>query len=129
MSPSRQLDRLAIALSAICLAHCLAVTLLVATLPLAAVRFGGDAHFHWFMLWVVLPTSLLGFYLGFRGHRRPEIASFGLVGMSLLTVAALTGHGTWPEYLEIVISVVGSLILAGAHWSNFNEVRRLQPQA
>ncbi|MGI9260229.1 MAG: MerC domain-containing protein [Gammaproteobacteria bacterium] len=129
MSLSRQLDRLAIALSAVCLIHCLAVTLLFAVLPLAAVRFGGDAHFHWLMLWVVLPTSILGLYLGFRGHGRPEIAGFGLVGMSLLSVAALTGHDTWPEYLEVLASVAGSLILAGAHWTNFTEVRRLQLQA
>ena len=129
MSLSRQLDRLAIALSAVCLAHCLAVTLLVAVLPLAAVRFGGDAHFHWLMLWIVLPTSVLGFYLGFRGHGRPEIAGCGLVGLSLLAIAALTGHDNWPEYLEVLVSVAGSLILAGAHWTNFTEVRRLQQQA
>ncbi len=129
MSLSRQLDRLAIALSAICLAHCLAVTLLVAVLPLAAARFGGDAHFHWLMLWAVLPTSVLGFYLGFHGHGRPEIAGCGFVGMGLLAIAAVTGHDNWPEYLEVIVSVVGSLILAGAHWTNFMEVRRLQPQA
>jgi hypothetical protein len=124
MSLSRHFDRIAIALSAICLVHCIAVTLLVAVLPLAAVRFGSDVHFHWLMLWLVAPISLAGFYLGFRLHGRAEIAALGTLGMAVLAIAALLGHGRWLESMEILVSGTGSLMLAGAHWYNFTEVRR-----
>ena len=42
MSPSRHFDRIAIALSAICIVHCLAVPLAMALLPVAAIAFGTD---------------------------------------------------------------------------------------
>ena len=125
MSFSRHFDRIAIVLSAVCLVHCLAVMLLVAVLPTAAIRFGDDAHFHWLMLWLVVPTSIVGLYFGNRYHRRGEIAGFGVLGMGILAIAALLGHGQWPELLETTVSVAGSLLLAGAHWLNFSEVRSL----
>jgi hypothetical protein len=123
MSLSRYFDRIAIVLSAICLVHCVAITFLVAVLPVAALRFGDDAHFHWLMIWLVVPTSVAGLYLGYRYHGRFEIASLGALGMAILAVAAILGHDQWSEYLEILVSVAGSLLLAGAHWFNFNEVR------
>lgn len=123
MSLSRYFDRIAIVLSAICLVHCVAVTFVVTALPVAAVRFGDDAHFHWLMIWIVVPTSVAGLYLGYRYHRRIEIAALGVLGMSILAGAATVGHDQWSEYLETLVSVSGSLLLAGAHWFNFNEVR------
>ena len=125
MSLSRYFDRIAIALSAVCIVHCLAVPLLVALLPIAAISFGSDAHFHGLMLWLVVPTSILGFFLGYRVHRRTGIAGLGALGMVVLATAALWGHGQWRELLEVGVSVLGSLLLAGAHWLNFQEVRRV----
>ena len=123
MSSSRYFDRIAIALSAICIVHCLGVTLLVALLPLAAVAIG--SHFHELMLWLVIPTSAVGFYLGHREHRRAGIGTLGVLGMALITAAALWGHGQWPGWSESGVTLLGSLVLVGAHWINFQEVRRV----
>ena len=123
MSSSRYFDRIAIALSAICIVHCLGVTLLVALLPLAAVAIGG--HFHEFMLWLVIPTSAIGFYLGHREHRRESIGAPGGSGMALITGAALWGHGQWPDWAESGLTLFGSFVLVSAHWINFQEVRRV----
>ena len=123
MSSSRYFDRIAIALSAICIVHCLGVTLLVALLPLAAVAIG--SHFHELMLWLVIPTSAVGFYLGHREHRRAGIGTLGVLGMALITGAALWGHGQWPGWSESGVTLLGSLVLVGAHWINFQEVRRV----
>jgi len=125
MSFSRHFDRIAIALSAICIVHCLAVPLIVAVLPIAVLGFGGDAHFHGVLLWLVVPTSAVGFALGYRVHRRLGVVAFGTVAAVVLAVAAVYGHGTWPALAEAGVSVAASVGLAGAHWVNFREVRRL----
>jgi len=125
MSPSRHFDRIAIALSAICVVHCLAVTLLMALLPIAAIALGDNGHFHELMLWLVLPSSIIGFYLGHREHSRLGIGIFGVLGIIILSTAAVWGHGRWPGWAEVSVSVLGSLVLVTAHWFNFQEVRRV----
>jgi hypothetical protein len=124
MHVSRHFDQVAIALSAVCIVHCLAVPVLVAVLPIAAISFGDDEHFHGLLLWLVVPTSVLGFGLGFRLHRRIGIVVAGAGGVALLSVAALYGHTAWSYWAEIVVSVGGSLLLGFAHWQNFRLVRR-----
>lgn len=124
MQLSRHFDRVAIALSAICIVHCLTVPLLVALLPFAALSFGDSEHFHGLMLWLVVPTSLLGFVLGYRLHRRAGLVVVGTVGIIVLAAAAIYGHDSWSEALEVALTVAGSLLLAAAHWLNFREVRR-----
>jgi prepilin signal peptidase PulO-like enzyme (type II secretory pathway) len=121
---SRYIDQIAIALSAVCIVHCLAVPVLVAMLPIAALTFGSNGHFHELMLWVVVPTSLAGLFFGVRVHKRKEIVVVGTLGMLLIAIAALVGHDSWSRWLEISVGIVGSLVLALAHWNNFKAVRR-----
>src|SRR5690606_12197688 len=123
MSLSRYFDRIAIALSAICIVHCLAIPLLVALVPIAAIGFGG-AHFHALMLWLVVPVSVVGFALGIRVHRRFDIVAIGVAALFALTLAGTYGHDHWPA-AETFVSIAASLVLAAAHWINFREVRRL----
>lgn len=124
MIASRHFDQIAIALSAVCIVHCLAVPVLVAVLPIAAISFGGDAHFHALILWLVVPTSVVGFGFGFRIHRRSALVVLGFAAVGVLATAAIWGHRAWPELGEIAVSVAGSLMLGFAHWQNFREVRR-----
>ena len=125
MSLSRYFDRIAIALSAVCIVHCLAVPLLAVLLPIAFVGLGEDSHFHEWMLWGVVPTSLLGFGLGLRYHGRYGIAIGGMAGLAVVAYAALVAHGAWAWWQELLLSTIGSALLVLAHWRNFVEVRRL----
>jgi len=124
MSLSRHIDRIAIALSAVCIVHCLAIPLLVALVPLAAIGLGG-AHFHALMLWLVVPVSAGGFVLGVRVHRRWDVVVIGAAALALLALAGTHGHHHWPAAAEALVSIAASLALAAAHWINFREVRRL----
>ena len=124
MQHSRHFDQIAIALSAICLVHCLAVPVLVAVLPVAAVSFGEGQHFHGLMLWLVIPTSVAGFGMGYRVHHHPGIVALGAAGVVVLILAAIYGHEVWRQDVEVIVSVCGSLLLGGAHWMNFRAVRR-----
>jgi hypothetical protein len=122
---SKYFDRVAIALSTICIVHCLAMPFVIALLPVTAFAFGGDGHFHSLMLWFVVPTSILGFGLGVRVHRRLEIVGLGAVAIAALAAAALWGHSAWDPSVEVLVNVAASIVLAAAHWRNFREVRRL----
>jgi hypothetical protein len=129
MRLSKYFDHVAIGLSAICIVHCMAVPIIVALLPLAAVTFAAGTHFHAVMLWVILPTSLMGFALGIRIHRRLRIALVGTIGLAIIVFAALFAHDAWPTWAELLVSVIGSMTLAFAHWRNFSEVRRAHRHA
>ena len=122
---SKYVDRVAIALSTICIVHCLAMPFVIAILPLAAFTVGGDGHFHSLMLWFVVPTSVLGFGLGLRVHKRLDIVLLGVVAIAVLAAAALWGHSAWDPSVEVLVNVAASVLLAAAHWRNFREVRRL----
>ena len=124
MSLSRYFDRIAIALSAVCIVHCLAVPLFAVLLPIAFIGLGGDSHFHEWMLWGVVPTSLVGFALGLRYHGRYGIAAAGMAGLGIVAWAAIVAHGAWPWWQELVLSMLGSVLLVLAHWRNFVEVRQ-----
>ena len=53
--PFKYFDHLAIALSTVCIVHCLALPILIAVLPIVALTLGtGDSHFHALMLTVSL---------------------------------------------------------------------------
>jgi hypothetical protein len=129
MIVSRYLDRRAITLSTICIVHCLAMPLVIAVLPIAAVTIGSDGHFHALMLWLVVPTSVVGFALGYRVHAKAGIVLSGAVAVVLLAVIALWGHSAWSATTEVVGNVLASLLLASAHWRNFREVRRIHRHA
>lgn len=126
---SRYFDRIAIGLSAICIVHCIAVPLVLAVLPLAAVSFGRDAHFHAVMLWLVVPTSVAGFALGYRVHGRLPVPVLGAAALVGVATVALWGHANWAPLTESVVNTIASFALAGAHWLNFRDVRRLHRHA
>jgi uncharacterized membrane protein YoaK (UPF0700 family) len=122
---SKYFDRVAIALSTICIVHCLAMPFVIALLPVTALALGGDGHFHSLMLWFVVPTSVLGLGLGVRVHKRADIVALAAVAIAVLAAAALWGHGAWDASVEVLVNVTASVLLAAAHWRNFREVRRV----
>jgi len=123
MSSSHYFDRIAIALSGVCIVHCLAVPLLAAVLPIAFAGLDEDLHFHEWMLWGVVPTSLFGLGMGLRYHRRKWIPTLGAVGLVIVAYAAIVAHGAWAWWQELSLSIIGSVLLVAAHWRNFVEVR------
>jgi len=125
MTRSRHFDQIAIALSALCIVHCLAVPVLVALLPVLAISFGSETHFHALMLWIIVPISIVGFGFGYRVHGQARTVMLGVLGMFGLTVTALWGHAQWQPVVETLVSIAASLLLGAAHWFNFRAVRRL----
>ena len=120
--PTNWLDGAAVALSALCLIHCLALPILVAGLPFLA-QFA-EGHLHLQMLVVVLPLSVIALGLGFRRHRSARIIGAGAVGMLALVIGATVAHTHLGLAADRAFTIVGALVLATAHYFNSVRARR-----
>lgn len=104
------------ALSALCLVHCLALPLLLAVLPVLLGSFVSGEAFHRWMLLAVVPTSAWALIGGVGRHGVRAPLMIAAVGIALLTLAAF--GGSWfglPESGDTGLTVVGGLLLAAAH--------------
>ena len=116
IKPASLLDRTAIALSGLCLVHCLALPVVVALLPFLG-QFG-DEHLHAEVLIVVLPVSLVAFLLGYRRHRNVPVVACGLAGALLLLIGGTVVHDSFGIWADRIVTVAASLMLAASHYRN-----------
>lgn len=123
------LDNAAVALSGLCLLHCLALPMLIAVLPFLG-QFGAG-HFHIQMLIAVVPVSIIAFALGFRRHHSKSVVAWGGVGVLLLMVGGTIAHGSYGIVADRLLTICGALILAAAHYFNnrFSRHRKYDDEA
>ena len=117
------LDRIAIGLSVLCTAHCLALPFLLAIAPAAALLPFANESFHKILVLLAVPTSAVALYAGYREHRHWPIAAQGLFGLVLLVVAAVVGHDLFGETGETLGTVAGAVLIAVSHARNFVRCR------
>ncbi|GGF59516.1 MerC domain-containing protein [Alteromonas lipolytica] len=118
-------DKFAIALSVLCLLHCLITPLVIIMPAIGGVIALDHGQFHEFMLFFVVPVGLVALGLGYRHHRSLVVLAGGLTGLSLLALAVLLGHDSLGGNGELILSVSGSLMIVLAHIQNFRHSRRL----
>ncbi len=107
------LDRAAIALSSLCLVHCVATVLLAAMLASAGAALANPAwHEIGFTVAMLLGAIALG--RGFALHRDPRPLAIGAAGLALMGMGLALSHGLG----EIGCTMAGVLLLAGAHRLN-----------
>lgn len=116
--PRGRLDGFAIALSALCLAHCLASAILLAMFSSIAGPFMHESvHEIGLAVAVVLGAVALGRGRRLHGRRLPLwIGSAGLVVMTIGII--LPHHGG-----EIVATMIGVVLLASGHFMNQRAAR------
>ncbi|HTG37481.1 MerC domain-containing protein [Sphingomonas sp.] len=118
-TPRNRLDRLAIALSALCLAHCLASAIVLALFA----SFAGpllDDRIHEIGLGVAVILGAVALGRGLRRHGRRLPLVVGSVGLVLMALDILLPHGPG----EVAATIVGVSLLALGHWLNQRAVRR-----
>ena len=107
----RRADIAGCGLSALCLAHCLALPLLTSFAPMLGSAFEAE-WVHWALVAVALPVAAIAF-LRSGVTRTPRV--MGAMGLMLL----VAGAAEFPSHdLETPVSVTGALLLAGAHLMN-----------
>jgi hypothetical protein len=109
-------ESMAIAAAAACLAHCVALPVLVAALPALASVIPIPTSFHIAALIFAVPTTLFALGIGYRRHRRSYPLVAGLLGLGLLIVAVAVYERS-PG--EAPVTMAGSLVIVVAHLSNW----------
>jgi hypothetical protein len=120
----RPLDRLAIALSGICVLHCLLTPALIISFPILAASSMADEAFHQALLWLVLPASMLALLLGCFRHKDGTVLVLGLAGLSVIMLTAMWGHELFGEAGERFATVIGGITLTLGHLRNHRLCRR-----
>ena len=114
-----KIDKAAIGLSLLCVAHCLLTPIAILILPALGATFLDDERFHYALLLLVLPTSIFSLGLGCSKHGRREILLFGLFGLFLMSLILILGEDILGELGEKVSTIIGASIIAVAHVRNF----------
>jgi carbon starvation protein CstA len=112
-------DKSAIVLSLLCTVHCIATPLLLIMLPSISGLMAFDPEaLHLWLLFAVIPISLFAVIMGYFHHRRAAISGISLVGILLLICAVVFGHDIWSGKGEVVLTVLGSFVVAYGHLKN-----------
>lgn len=115
---SSLLDKSAMTLSGLCIVHCLGGALLATFVAASSGWMGHYVHLVGLML--ALPLAGVALWRGVSVHGRAGVAVTGALGISLMAVSVFAGHGGTAE---ILLSVAGVSMLAGAHLWNIRAAR------
>lgn len=119
------LDKAAVALSGLCLLHCLALPFVVVLLPF--LNEVAIDRWHAPMLLVVIPVSVFAFAVGFRRHGNRGVLAIGTAGMLLMLVGGTVGHYLMGLTTDRVLTIAGALVLAAAHYRNSRLSKHYRP--
>lgn len=109
-------DRAALAGSAACVAHCLALPVIVAALPALTAGTTVPETFHLVVLAFAVPAAAFALMQGRKRHGGTWPVVSGATGIVCLAIGALLSAN---EAVETVVTVAGSLLLAVAHVGNW----------
>ena len=114
-APARTGDAVAISLSGLCLAHCLALPLAAGFLPVLG-AWAEAEWVHWAFVALAAPVSLWTLTRPQAKPLSPMTAGLAVIGLGLL----VAGAAGYPDHdRETALTVVGGLALAAAHLINW----------
>jgi hypothetical protein len=108
-------------LSGLCIAHCLALPLVLSFLPAVAAELLEGEAVHRALILGVTGTAAVAFLPGLRLHRRASVLGLAAVALGLLASAAFLlpeGGGEGIEAAEVGLTLGGGALMAAAHWWN-----------
>ena len=132
-------DKFSICLSMCCIMHCLALPVLIVLLPSISSLWINDEIVHVYLVSLAIPISLFAMFMSLRVHNNYKCISLAVIGLLLLVAAIFMhdigsffgeqGHGEEHGHdehhdiggvLEKIFTVLGALVLVGAHILNLS---------
>ena len=118
-------DKASITLSLACMIHCLLMpSFLVLTSGFFALSIDNELIHKAFLI-IVLPVSLYALIAGYRNHKILSYFYLGTSGLWLLVFAVFFGEGVFGELVEKSLTLLGSIIVASAHYKNYKACKEL----
>ena len=118
-------DKIAMGLSFACVLHCfLAPSLLIFSYGVSSYSIESEL-IHYLILLLTIPISILALTLGYKNHKTVSFFVTGVIGLSILILAVLLGEAIIGDFGEKGLTLVGSIIVAYAHYSNFRTCQNL----
>lgn len=123
MNVQQTLDKSAMGLSFLCLAHCLLLPSAIIFLPTLITLPLADERFHQWLLVAVVPLSLAAIMMGCRKHQDWLVMVWGGAGLGVLLLSGFWGHQLLGEVGERVGTVVGAILMVVGHYQNYRLCR------
>ena len=118
-------DRIAMGLSLACVLHCfLAPSLIVLSYGVSSFNIESEL-IHYMILLLTVPISILALTLGYKNHKSVSIFIAGVIGLLVLILAVIVGEAIFGDFGEKGLTLVGSSIVAYAHYSNYRTCQKL----
>ncbi|PAJ75301.1 hypothetical protein CJF42_05945 [Pseudoalteromonas sp. NBT06-2] len=113
-------DKTAIGLSMLCIAHCLLIPILIILIPsISGILSFNNEDFHKQILYLMVIFSLIALFIGFLNHNKLNVFLLGCFGLLLLISAVLTKVQIFGSLTEVILTVLGSSIVAFSHVKNY----------
>ena len=116
-------DRFAIGVSALCIAHCLLLPILLVALPILGQSFLGSESLHVLLVYAVIPSSLFALSVGCSQHKNTSFMLLGILGMTFLVLGISVEILGLDHHWEQRFTLIGALLIAFAHVRNFQKCR------
>ncbi|MDA8854442.1 MerC domain-containing protein [Gammaproteobacteria bacterium] len=112
-------DKLAITLSAVCVAHCFLNPSLLMFSSGFLFSFLENELIHKLILLCTLPISVLALALGYQNHKTINFLLIGVIGLTMLVGAIFLGEILFGEFGEKGLTLIGSIFIAYSHYNNY----------
>ena len=119
-------DKFAMTMSFICVAHCFFTpTFLILTSGILS--FSLDNEFvHKLIVLIAVPVSIYALSLGYKNHKTISFFPVGITGLCILVLVVILGESTLGEFGEKGLTLLGSIMVAFAHYRNYQTCRKIE---
>jgi len=117
-SLSLRADRLGIAASALCFAHCVVTPLVLSLSSVWAHFLPSEERIHRILAVLVAGIGCLAMVSGYRRHRRSRVLLLMIVGLSAIIAGAYFGDRLPSHLAEVAVTLAGSSAMMTAHFLN-----------
>lgn len=111
------LDRIGIALSGLCMVHCLFLPMLIPFLTMLS-TFAESELTHLVLALLIVPTVVFAAWRGYALHGKSVVVWLLLSGTLAVVIAMFAGEQFSNEPLEAGITTLGSVLMIAGHWQN-----------
>ena len=119
-------DKFAMTISMACVAHCFFTpTFLILTSGIFSFSLDNE-FFHKLIVLIAVPVSIYALSLGYKNHKTLSFMPAGIIGLCILVLVVALGESTLGEFGEKGLTLLGSIMVAFAHYRNHQICRNLE---